>query len=231
MLNNIKLSIIIPCYNEENTIAEILRQINELNLDKEIIVVDDGSTDGSGEKLENLKKKFEFKLLYHKENLGKGQAIKTALNFTSGDYTIIQDADLEYNPEDYQRLLECVLKNNAKAVYGSRQRNSKSKYVNLSFYFGGILLTLLTNILYGTKITDVTTCYKLFKTDVIKILSLKCKRFGFCPEVTAKIAKKGIKIYEVPIKYSPRDPKEGKKLKWKDGFKIAWVLIKYRFVD
>jgi len=227
-----KLSIVIPCYNEENTIVEVLGQINELNLDKEIIVVDDGSTDGSREKLENLKKKFKFKLLDHKENLGKGRAIRTALNFVSGDYTIIQDADLEYDPEDYQELLECAFRNEAKVVYGSRQPNLQNRrYSSLLYYLGGVFLTWLTNILYGTRITDVTTCYKLFKTNVIKKLSLKCKGFEFCPEVTVKLVKKGIKIYEVPIKYFPRGSKEGKKLKWKDGLKIAWTLIKYRFFD
>jgi len=232
MLNDIKLSIIIPCYNEKNTIGEILNKIDELKLNKEVIVVNDGSTDGSQEELENLQKKFNFKVLHHKKNLGKSEAIKTALNFISGDFVIIQDADLEYSPSDYQNLLNFALKENAQVVYGSRRFTSQNKQSSsLLYYLGGIFLTWLTNILYGTRITDVTTCYKLFKAELIKNIQLKSKRFEFCGEITAKIAKKGIKISEVSIKYFPRNRKEGKKLKWQDGLKIAWTLIKYRFID
>lgn len=229
-----KLSIIIPCYNEKNTIAEVLKRIDGISLPQitfDIIVVDDGSTDGSYQILESLKKIYNFKLLRHKKNSGKGQAIKTALALASGDYVIIQDADLEYNPQNYQKLLECALKNRAKVVYGSRQLNAKIKYSYLSFYLGGIFLTWLVNILYSIKITDEATGYKLFETETLKNIKLNCKRFEFCPEVTAKIAKKRIKIYELPINYFPRRKKEGKKIKWKDGFKATWVLIKHKFVD
>lgn len=228
-----KLSVIIPCYNEKETISEILKRIHELHLAKitiEVIAVDDGSTDGSYQILKNLQKKFRFRLLRHNKNLGKGEAIKTALDFVSGDYIIIQDADLEYNPQDYQKLLERALKNNAKVVYGSRQLNPNNKYSDIFFYFGGIFLTYLVNLLYGIRITDEATSYKLFKTETLKGIKLNCKRFEFCPEVTAKIAKKGIKIYEMPISYSPRSIRK-KKIKWIDGFKAAWVLIKYKFVD
>lgn len=224
-----RVSIIIPCYNEENTIEEILRRINEINLEKEIIVVDDGSTDGTYQKLENIKNKFQFNLFCHKTNLGKGEAIKTALNFVSGDYVIIQDADLEYDPKDYHHLLEAVQKNNAVVVYGSRRLNPQNKKGNLFYYLGGIFLTRVTNMLYGTKITDVSTCYKLFKTEIIRDIFLESKKFDFCTEVTAKISKKGIKIHEVPIHYYPRSPQEGKKLKWYDGFILLWSLIKNRF--
>jgi len=226
-----KLSIIIPCYNEKNTIAEVLRRINnEVKISFEVIVVDDGSSDGTKQILEDLKSKYNFVFLHHNENLGKGQAIKTALSFVSGDYLIIQDADLEYHPKDYAVLLECALKSNAQVVYGSRHLNPKVKHSYMSFYLGGIFLTWLVNILYGTKITDEATCYKLFKREVFQDVKLDCRGFEFCPEITAKIAKKGIKIYEVPINYYPRHKDEGKKIKWKDGFKAVWVLIKYKFV-
>jgi len=232
MLDNIKLSIIIPCYNEKETIERVINQLDEINLNKEVILVDDGSIDGSREKLKNLQKKSKIRVLYHQRNLGKGAAIKTALNFISGNFVIIQDADLEYSPADYQKLLKCALEFHAQVVYGSRRSQSRHKrYSSFFFYLGGIFLTWLTNILYGTRITDVTTCYKLFKTELIKNIRLKSKRFEFCAEVTAKIAKKGIKIYEVPIHYFPRKPNEGKKIKWLDGFKLAWSLIKYRFID
>jgi len=229
-----KLSIIIPCYNEERTIAKILERISRVNLGliiKEIIVVDDGSTDDSYQILRNLQSRFDFRILRHQKNLGKGSAIKTALDFVSGEYLIIQDADLEYNPRDYQTLLRCVIENNAQVVYGSRRLNAKNKYSSPSFYLGGIFLTWLTNILYNIKITDEATGYKLFRTNIFKDIKLNCKRFDFCPEVTAKIAKKGIRIYEVPISYYPRQKSQGKKIKWEDGFKAAWVLIKYKFIN
>jgi len=229
------LSVIIPCYNEKETITEVIKRINALDgagENREIVVVDDGSTDGTGYMLKDLRKKFQFKLVEHEKNFGKSQAIKSALNFVSGDYVIIQDADLEYHPKDYQKLLDCVLENNAEVVYGSRRLNPKNdRYSGLFFFLGGIFLTLLANILYGIKITDEATGYKLFKTEILKDTRLDYKRFEFCPEVTAKIAKRGIKIYEVPISYSPRYKKEGKKINLRDGLKAIWVLIKYRFVD
>jgi glycosyltransferase involved in cell wall biosynthesis len=228
------LSIIIPVFNEKKTILEVLKKVEGVDLgsfgiQKEIIIVDDGSTDGTREILENLKNK--FKIVYHPVNLGKGQAIRTGLKFVSGEYVLIQDADLEYDPEDYKKLLDCALKNNAQAVYGSRLLNPHHKRAALSYYLGGIFLNFATNILWGTKITDESTCYKLFKTQTLKSLNLKCRKFEFCPEVTAKIAKRGIKIYEVPISYYPRSKKEGKKIKWRDGLQALWTLIKYKFVD
>lgn len=228
------LSIIVPVYNEKNTILEILKKIEQVNLNdfsfkKEIIIVDDCSTDGTGEILDKLVNK--YKIIYQPKNQGKGAAIRTGLNYVSGDYVIVQDADLEYDPEDYKKLLECALKNKAKVVYGSRLLNPHHKFSHLSFYLGGIFLNLATNLLWRIKITDESTCYKLFKTEIIKSIPLKCQGFEFCPEITAKIAKKGIKIYEVPINYYPRHIKEGKKIKWRDGLVALWTLIKYKFVD
>jgi dolichol-phosphate mannosyltransferase len=229
-----KLSIIIPCYNEESTIEEIIKEIGLVDLidtKKEIIIIDDGSTDKTQEILQQLKSKFEFQLLRHPKNLGKGAAIKTALDRVSGDYVIIQDADLEYDPQDYKKLLWCARDKGARVVYGSRYSGMENKYIHPIFYTGGRVLTLLTNLLYRSKITDEATCYKLFKKDVICGIDLKCKGFDFCPEVTAKVLKKGIKIYEVMISYYPRHIKDGKKIKLTDGLESIWILIKYRFIN
>lgn len=231
---NMTLSVIIPVYNEKNTISEILERIDKVDLsefsfNKEIIIVDDGSNDGTREILSKLVSK--YKIIYHPKNRGKGAAIRTALEHVSGDYVIIQDADLEYDPKDYKNLLACVIENKAEVVYGSRLLNHHNQFSYTSYYYGGLLLSWLINLIYGIKISDESTCYKLFKTKIIKAIPLKCQRFEFCPEITAKIAKRGIKIYEVPISYYPRRKKEGKKVKWRDGFEALWVLIKYKFFD
>ncbi|MFH1462561.1 MAG: glycosyltransferase family 2 protein [bacterium] len=228
------LSILIPVYNEKNTISEIFKKIEgvalkDFGFEKEIIIVDDNSIDGTKEILKSLEGK--YKIIYHQKNQGKGAAIRTGLKHVTGDYVVIQDADLEYDPEDYKKLLETALKNNAKAVYGSRQLNPQNKYSHRSFYLGGVFLSWAANIIYGINITDESTCYKLFKTEFLKSIPLKCKRFEFCPEVTAKTAKRGVKIYEVPIHYYPRSINEGKKIKWKDGLTALWTLIKYKFID
>lgn len=227
------LSIIIPCYNEKNTIEEILTRIEQVNfpqdISKEIIIVDDGSTDGTKEILEKLEKKYQ--VVFHKHNQGKGAAIRTGLRYVNGDYVIIQDADLEYKPNDYLRLLHCALKNKAQVVYGSRNLNKENQYSGPCYYLGGLFLSWLARTLYGLKITDEPTCYKLFKTETIKSIPLRCQGFEFCPEVTAKVAKRKIKIYEVAISYSPRSKKQGKKIKWKDGLEAIWTLIKYKFTD
>lgn len=228
------LSVLIPVYNEKNTISEILRRIDavdlkDLGFEKEVIIVDDGSKDGTADILKVLEGK--YKIIYHPQNQGKGAAVRTGLREASGDYLIIQDADLEYDPRDYRKLLETALKNNAQVVYGSRLGSRQNKFSHVSYYLGGIFLNFATNFLYRTKITDESTGYKLFKTEVIKSLPLKCRGFEFCPEVTARVVKKGIKIYEAPINYHPRHIKEGKKIKWRDGLIILWTLIKYKFVD
>jgi len=228
-----KLSIIIPTYNEEKTILEILEKVKKADIggiEKEIIIVDDFSKDRTGEILRKIKDK-NIKIFYHEKNYGKGFAIRTALKHATGEIVIIQDADLEYEPNDYKKLLKPILTGRAKVVYGSRILNKKNEYSYLSFYFGGRLLTMIANILYGIKLTDEPTCYKVFRREVIDTIKLKCVKFEFCPEVTAKIAKKKIKIYEVPINYYPRSKKQGKKIKFKDGLTAIWTLIKYRFVN
>jgi len=227
-----KLSILIPVYNEEKTVEKLIKKVKKVKLPikKEIIVVDDKSTDKT---LSILKKIKGIKLIEHKKNIGKGAAIKTAIKNADGEIIIIQDADLEYNPEDYNALIRPIIEKKEKVVYGSRVLKKENKlYSSLEFYIGGNFLTLLTNILYpSAHITDEPTCYKVFRADVLKSIKLKCKRFEFCPEVTAKILKKGIKIKEIPISYFPRTVKEGKKINWKDGFEAIWTLIKYRFKD
>ena len=228
-----KLSIIIPVYNEKKTILEILKKIDSVKipLEKEIIIIDDFSTDGTRDILKDIKKK-NIKIFYHERNIGKGYAIRTGLQHITGEIVIIQDADLEYDPNDYQKLIDQIIKNKAKVVYGSRNLGKgKHERSHFSFYIGGVFLSKLANLLYGIKITDEATCYKVFRADIIKNINLKCKKFEFCPEVTAKIAKNGIKIMEIPISYHPRKKNEGKKINWKDGIEAIAILIKYRFVD
>lgn len=227
-----KLSVIIPVYNEVSTIKEILKKVENINVNKEIIVVDDGSDDGTREILKNMNKN-NIVILYHEHNMGKGRAIRTALPFVTGDIIIIQDADLEYHPEEYLKLIKPIVDGKAKVVYGSRILDKKFYPVSLQnfiFYLGGRSLSLLTNFLYGSNITDEPTCYKVFKMDILKSLNLQCMGFEFCPEVTAKVLKQGIKIYEVPISAVPRSVKEGKKIRLKDWFIAAWILIKYRLL-
>lgn len=225
-----KLSILIPVYNEEKTVKKVIDLVKKVNLGKvkkEIIVVDDKSTDKTLKVLEQIK---DIKLIKHARNKGKGAAIKTAIQNASGDIIIIQDADLEYDPNDYNKLIKPIIDKKALVVYGSRRLNKKNKqYSGLSFFLGGVLLTWAFNILFLQRITDEPTCYKTFKADIIKKIDFKGQRFEWEPEVTAKIAKKGIKIHEVPINYYPRSAKEGKKIKWKDGIQALWILIKERF--
>ena len=236
------LSIIIPIYNEEKTIFELLHKVEKVDLvgvKKQIIIIDDGSEDKTFKEIEKFsnekrKQNNELIVLRHTKNKGKGSAIRTGLEKVTGDITIIQDADLELDPEEYILLIKPILDCVAQVVYGSRilkKENVNRKEFSPFFYFGGTLLTKLTNLLYKTNITDEATCYKVFRTPIIKSLNLKCKRFEFCPEVTAKIAKKNIHICEVPISYYPRSAKEGKKVRFRDGFFAAWTLIKYKFID
>jgi len=220
------LTLIIPVYNERRTISEIIEKVKPLAIKNnwEVIVVDDGSNDGTYEFLRDYKDKF-FKLLRHERNMGKGTSIRTGIEHASSKYTIIQDADLEYLPEEIEILLNYAIDKNADAVYGSRFKDSKKKG-SFFFYLGNLFLTFITNILFRSKITDMETCYKLVRTDVLKTLNLKSKRFEIEPEITAKLLKRGIKIHELPISYFPR--KAGKKIKVRDGIYALKKLIEVK---
>ncbi|MDR2469598.1 MAG: glycosyltransferase family 2 protein, partial [Tannerella sp.] len=232
------LSVIIPAYNEERTIRQLLQKVVEVKLindiGKEIIVVNDCSRDGTEEIVKEyiyVHPEEKMVLLNQGKNQGKGAAIRKGLEQVTGNYVVIQDADLEYEPEDYNILLQTFLSENLNVLYGSRFLNPKNRHSYRSFYFGGRLVTWFTNILYGQHLTDEPTCYKLFDAVFLKSLTLRCEGFEFCPEVTAKVAKHGVKIREVAINYYPRSITEGKKIKWTDGIEALWTLFKYRFVD
>ena len=228
-----KLSIIIPCYNEQTTIKEIIKKINLIkDLNKEIIVIDDYSSDNTREILQNELKDSIHKIVLNEKNYGKGYSIRKGIEVSSGDYILIQDADLEYDPSDYNNLLSPIINNIADVVYGSRFVGSSEKRV-LYFWHtvGNKFLTLLSNMFSNLNLTDMEVGYKVFRSDVIKNIFLKENRFGFEPEITAKIAKKNIRIYEVGIKYFGRKYSEGKKITWKDGFSAIRCILKYNFFD
>lgn len=230
-----KLSIVVPVYNEEKTVALILKKIFEVDFGKtglEVIVVNDGSKDKTLEILEKLKKKYPIKLVTYKDNRGKSSALREGFGYVTGDVVTVQDGDLEYSPRDFNKMLKKMLEDDVLVVYGSRRLDKTNvQYSGLSFFMGGLILTYIVNILYGSNITDEPTCYKMFESKLLKSIKLESKRFEFCPEVTAKVLKRGVKIYEVPISYHPRNVVEGKKIKLMDFFEAVWVLIKYRFVD
>ncbi|HSA06553.1 MAG TPA: glycosyltransferase family 2 protein [Candidatus Gastranaerophilales bacterium] len=230
-----KISIIIPVYNEINTLEEILEKVNRSSfqsLNKEIILVDDASTDGSRELLQKLEKENRYKIYFHSKNTGKGAAIRTALNYITGDIVIIQDADLEYDPDDYNDLIKLIIDDKADVAYGSRLSGGKpSRSFKFTHYLGNKMLTTLTNLLYDSTLSDMETCYKAFKADVIKNIKIKSNRFEFEPEITAKILKKKYRLYETSISYYGRDYSEGKKITWKDGITALITLIRYRFFD
>ena len=224
-----KLTIIIPCYNEQNTIKEIINRINsQPDIDKEIIVVDDCSKDKTREILENELKESVHKIILNNQNYGKGYSIRQGIENSSGDYILIQDADLEYDPSDYKKLLNPIIQGVADVVYGSRFLGSSERRV-LYFWHtvGNKFLTLLSNMFSNLNITDMEVGYKVFKSKLLKEINLKEDRFGFEPEITAKIAKKDIKIYEVGVKYFGRKYSEGKKITWKDGFSAIRCIVKY----
>lgn len=232
-----KLSIIIPVYNEEKTILQILERVRRVSfpVKKEIIIVDDGSSDSTREKLKTIK---DLKVILHKKNQGKGAAVKTGIKNSTGDYIIIQDADLEYDPNQIIDLLLPILNKKAKVVYGTRIKrlpNLSKEERTLQFlihYFGNRFLSLVTSVLYGQWITDMETCYKLFPKNALNGVKLNAKGFELEPEITAKLSKKGFKIFEVPISANPRGYDEGKKINTaKDGFKALLYLFKYRFID
>jgi len=223
----VRVSIIVPVYNEERTIRELIRRLKEVPMEKEIIIVDDGSTDGTKEILRGIKDP-EIRIISLPHNFGKGAAIRAALPYVQGEAVVIQDADLEYNPSELPTLLKPILEGKESVVYGSRFLRGRPRMHPLNFIANKIL-ALTASLLLGRRLTDEATCYKAFKTHLLKSLDLKCKGFEFCPEVTAKIGRRGIRIREIPISYIPRTKKEGKKVNWKDGFKALYTLFKYRF--
>lgn len=226
-----KITILIPVYNEVNTLIPILEKLESIDfygLEKEIILIDDYSTDGTKELYKNL----NYKVLYHEKNMGKGASLRDGFKEATGDIVTIQDADLEYNPEDLLPLVKVVLDNEADVAYGSRFMNlDKSKNFMLTHFLGNKMLTIITNLLYGATLTDMETCYKVFKAEYVKHLDIKSNRFDFEPEITAKVLKQGARLKEVPITYVARGFEEGKKISWKDGFAAIFALIKFRFMN
>lgn len=225
---HVEVSVIIPVYNERNTILEVIRRVMEQPFEKELIIVDDCSKDGTRELLQQTQWPPNIHVLYHEKNMGKGAGIRTALAAVSKDIIIIQDADLEYNPSDFAIVLRPILDGVADVVYGSRFLGIHRSFM-LHHYVGNKLLTLITNVLYNNILTDMETGYKAFRAEVLKGVRIRSNRFDFEPEITAKVLKRGYRIYEVPIYYAGRDYIEGKKITWRDGFAAIWALIRFRF--
>jgi glycosyltransferase involved in cell wall biosynthesis len=228
-----KLSVVIPVYNEKDTLAEIIRRVQATPYDKELIVVDDASTDGSREILRQLAQQYDnIRPFFHERNQGKGAALRTGFRHVRGDVVLIQDADLEYNPTDYPELLKPIQRGLADVVYGSRLIGAAPHRVLFFWhYLGNKVVTTLSNMFTNLNLTDMETCYKVFKAEVLKDIQIKCDRFGVEPELTAKIAKKRVRVYEVPISYDGRDYSEGKKITWRDGIAALYYIIRFRFWD
>jgi glycosyltransferase involved in cell wall biosynthesis len=250
----VKLSVLIPCYNETETIREIVDRVRavqvivrirdgrhggaalpdgtvELVLEKELVIVDDGSVDGTRELLPELDLYPDVFVYYHERNMGKGAAVRTAIEKSTGDILVVQDADLEYDPRDYPSLVQPILEGRAQVVYGSRFLGGPRKAMFFSHMLGNKALTLFTNVLFDTILSDMETCYKVFSRKVAEQLHLKSAGWGFDPEITAKILKRGYRIYEVPISYTGREYDEGKKINWRDGFTVMWTLLRYRLTE
>ena len=226
------LSIIIPCYNERETVAEIIKRVQDAAPEAEIVVVDDGSTDGSRDILNGLNGTHpQVRVILHAKNSGKGAALQTGIQAATGDIILIQDADLEYDPRDYPALLKPIEEGRAEVVYGSRFLGGPRKTMMFWHMVANKMLTLMTNVLYNTILSDMETGYKVFQAKVIKGVPLRARRFDFEPEVTAKMLKRRHHIYEVPISFDPREYSQGKKIGLKDAFEAVWTLLKYRFVD
>ena len=226
-----KLSVIVPVFDERNTVVEIVRRMRavELPVELEIVLVDDGSTDGTSDVLTQLADS-TVRVISHGINRGKGAAIRSGLEHITGGLVLVQDADLEYDPEDWPKLLTPLMRGKAVVVYGSRFTGERRNMLFLH-WVGNRLLSLVTNMLYNTTLSDMETCYKLFDRELLDSITLRAERFEFEPEVTAKILRRGVRIYEVPISYTGREFDEGKKITWRDGFIALWTLVKYRFVD
>ncbi len=226
-----KLSIVIAVYNEKQTILEILRRVGAVPLPKEIIVVDDFSVDGTRELLRDLQSSDDLKILYQPRNLGKGAALRAGFQVVTGDIVVVQDADLEYDPEDYAGLIQPIVTDKADVVYGSRFLGGPHRVLFFWHYVANRLLTTISNMMTDLNISDMETCYKVFRAEVLTKIRLRENRFGFEPEFTAKVARARCRIYEVPISYNGRDYSEGKKIGWKDGAAALYFILKYRFLD
>lgn len=226
------LSVVIPVYNERGTVEKILARVQAVNLAEEIIIVDDGSIDGTRELLQEIVPHHKnVQLIVHEKNQGKGAAVRSGIEAAGGDLILIQDADLEYDPRDYPTLLAPIKDGKADVVYGSRFLGGPHRVTMFWHMVANKLLTLMTNLLYNSILTDMETGYKLFRSEIIKAIPLRAQRFDFEPEITAKLLKRNARIFEVPISFDPREYSEGKKIGLKDAFQAVWALIKYRFVD
>ena len=224
------LSVVMPAYNEQDTIDEIIGRVMAVPLRVELIVVDDGSSDGTRDRLAALQERYGFKLILQPTNRGKGAALRRGFEEVTGDIVVIQDADLEYSPEEYPQLIELICQGRADVVYGSRFLGRHRVFL-FTHYLGNRLLTFLTNVLYNTMLTDMETCYKVMRVEVLRSMSLRSNSFGIEPELTAKIFKRGYRVYEVPITYDGRGYDEGKKITWRDGIVALWTLLKYRVTE
>ena len=228
-----KLSVVVPVFNERNTVVEVLRRMRSVELpdgvEREIIVVDDGSTDGTRDVLKQLGDS-TVRIVMHDRNRGKGAAVRTGFTHASGEYILIQDADLEYDPEDWPKLLNPVLRGKARVVYGSRFTGERRNMM-LLHWIGNRFLSMTTNVLFNTTLSDMETCYKLLERELVDALHLQSNKFDIEAEISAKVLKRGVRIYEVPISFSGREFNEGKKITWRDGFAALYTLVKYRFRD
>jgi glycosyltransferase involved in cell wall biosynthesis len=230
VLTNPLLSVVMPVYNERSTIEEIVRRVLAVPLRIQLIVVDDGSSDGTRDALAELQRELGFALVLQPRNAGKGAALRRGFQEVTGDLVVIQDADLEYSPEEFPSLIELICQGRADVVYGSRFLGRHRVFM-FSHYVGNRIVTMLTNVLYNTMLTDMETCYKVMRTEVLHSFTLHSEGFGIEPELTAKIFKRGYRVYEIPITYDGRGYEQGKKITWRDGIVALWVLIRYRFAE
>lgn len=233
-IKSLTLTVVIPCYNEEHFIEKVIERVRAVELADQIVIVDDGSTDKSREILRRLQddpRNDDLTILYHDKNMGKGAALVTGFKAATSDIILIQDADEEYDPRDYPQLLRPLEEGISKVVYGSRFLGGPRKAMNFWNMVANKMLTLATNVLYNAILSDMETCYKVFRREVVQDMVIRARGFEFEPEFTAKVLKKGIRIYEVPISYNGREWSEGKKIKWHDAPKALWALVKYRFVN